>query len=223
VSGGALLCPPKLLGKDGAKSERVEGYELVGADMYFIPRNNVFYHYIAHTNIWRRYCATLFLLVACTGVYVYGLYVPLSAHIVLYKTETARLQKQYEDIQQLRISGKELSTIIGQKNDMIHRYIVSDDDRQSECGKRMQFVFDSIAQLGITLHSYGSCKEKDKQWYTKDVAHSEMNGSLEQLLSFLKIIQDSTQMISLSRISLSRMKDNVFQLRCDVAIVSVKK
>lgn len=191
--------------------------------MYFIPRNNVFYNYIAHTDTKRRYIATLFVLIALIVIGFYGLYRPLGKRISMYKIERARLQKQYEETGDLEKSNKDLLTIIHSNKKNIDEYVVADDARHEVCSQRMQFVFDTVAQAGLTLTAYGSCKEKDKKWYVKDSAQCQMTGSLEKMIAFLKMIKDSGQIITLSHLMINKMKDNLFQLSCDVGIVSVKK
>lgn len=204
-----------------------------GFSMYFIPRNNALYNYIAHTDIKRRYIATLFALVVFAVICFYGLYRPLAAHIAIYKIERARLQKQHEERGDLEKSNKDLLAIIHTNKKNIDEYVVSDDARHEVCSQRMQFVFDTVAQAGLTLTAYGSCKEKDKKWYVKDSAHCQMTGSLEKMIIFLKTIKDSGQIITLSHLMISHVsaealakegvKDNLFQLSCDVGIVTVKK
>lgn len=191
--------------------------------MYFIPRNNAFYNYIAHTDTKRRYIATLFLLVIFVVIGFYVLYKPLGGHISMYKMERARLQKQYEESVDLEKSNKDLLTIIHSNKKNIDEYAVADDVRHEVCSQRMQFVFDTVAQAGLTLTGYGSCKEKDKKWYVKDSAQCQMTGPLEKIISFLKAIKDSGQIIALSHLMISKIKDNMFQLSCDVGIVTVKK
>ncbi len=190
--------------------------------MYFIPRNNAIYNYIAHTDIKRRYFATLFILIAAIGVCFYGLYTPLEGHIVLYKAEKMRLQKQYEEIGAMDKNNKNVSELIDAHKKSLRGYEIAQSQRIEHCNARMQFVFDTIAQLGLTLNAYGSCKEKDKKWYIKDLAHCQVTGTLEKLISFLKAIKDAQQMIALSHVSITRVKDNSFQLSCDVGVISVK-
>lgn len=191
--------------------------------MYFIPRNNAVYNYIAHTDIKRCYIATLFVLAAFGMIGFYCVYMPLAGHITLLKVEIARLQKQQEDGEQLKKSNKEFSTSIDTNKKNIGEHVVEENKKAEECSKRMQFVFDAITKSGLALSSYGSCKEKDKDWYVKDSSHIQVVGSIEQILSFLTTSKDSDQLIKLSHLVITRVKENNFQLSCDVAIILVKK
>lgn len=190
--------------------------------MYFISRNNTIYNYIAHTNAKRRYIATLFVLATLVIGGFYGMYMPLKAHIVLQKMERARLQKQYEDGEQTQKSNKELLSLVHMSKKNINDLVVADDKREELCNTRMQFVFDTATKLGLTLNAYGSCTTKDKKWYIKNSAHCQITGSLEKILSFLKTIKDSDQLIKLSHLAVTHVKENIFQLSCDVGIISVK-
>jgi Tfp pilus assembly protein PilO len=191
--------------------------------MYFIPRNNAFYNYIAHTSVKRRYSATLFVLVAIGLIGFYGIYMPLAAHIMMYRTELANLKKQQQESDLLKKNNKELLERIDTNKKNISEHIIADDAKENYCSQRMQFVFDTITKAGLTLISYGSCKGKDKIWYAKDSAHLQAAGSMEQILSFLKTIKESEQMIALSHLGITRVKENIFQLSCDVGIILVKK
>src|SRR5688500_8719659 len=117
--------------------------------MYFIPRNNKFYNYIAHTNIKRCYSATLFVLASATIIGFYGIYKPITAHIMLYKVELTRLKKQYEQGKQLEKSNSELSLLIDTRKKNIGAHIIPDEAQQKWCNKHMQFIFDVIAKLNL--------------------------------------------------------------------------
>jgi hypothetical protein len=194
-----------------------------GVVMYFIPRNNAIYNYIAHTSTRRRYLATLFAVVALCAVLYYGAYIPLNNYIIVYKNEIVRLQKQQQEMRQCDKIIQDLSSLVTTSKNNIATCAVETDNREEYCYKRMMFILDTIAQSGLTLSTYGACKEKDKTWYTKDTAHFEMTGSLEKIMMFLKTIQNSKQMISISKTDLARVGSNVFKLSCDVGILVVKK
>lgn len=191
--------------------------------MYFIPRNNAFYNYIAHTSSRRRYIATLFSLTLLIGICFYGVYAPLNSHIRLYQAECLRLEKQYEEMNQLRKAGQELTALTESNKKNIVEHAIETAVRDEHCNKHMNYVLNAIAQASLTLTMYGSCKEKDKGWYAKDTARFEMIGSLQQIISFFKTVQNSGMMTTFSDVAITRTKDDLFQLACDVGIITVKK
>ncbi len=191
--------------------------------MYFIPRNNAIYSYIAHTNAKRRYCATLFVLLALIIISFYGIYIPLNSHILLYKAEIARLQTQYQEMSQLKKQSDEVSSLIATSKKNINDAAIETDKKEDYCNKHMLYILDAIQQKGLILDTYGSCKEMDKQWFSRYSAHFEITGSYEKIISFFKTIQDSKKMIDFSSTAISRLNDDAFKLSCDVGIVAVKK
>ena len=191
--------------------------------MYFIPRNNAIYNYIAHTNMQRRYIATLFVFALATATIFYGVYKPLESHLLLYKSELERLQQQSVEASLTDKNNKETTALIEATKQSIGEHVVEENKREEYCSQQMQFVFDAIAKQGLSLSAYGPCKEKDKKWYIKDSAHCQIVGSLEKVVSFLKVIKESEKMIRLSHLAITRVKDNEFQLSCDVGIITVKK
>jgi hypothetical protein len=191
--------------------------------MYFIPRNNAIYNYIAHTSLKRCYLATLFFVGIFLCTVFYCAYCPLLSHITLLKSEQIMLQKKVEELAQTAKGNKELSTFVDTGKKTIADYAVTSDKREEHCHKRMLFVMDAIAQAGLVLSAYGSCKEKDKGWYSKDVAHFDVVGSMPKLMTLLETIKDSRLMITVSQVAMTRLGDNSFQMSFDAGVVMVKK
>ncbi len=191
--------------------------------MYFIARNNAIYNYIAHTSLKRCYLAMLFSFSAFVVVGIYGVYYPLLGHIALLQSECMTLQKKSDDSVQLHKSGKELLTVVESSKKNIDDRAIASDKREEHCHQRMLFVLDSIAKAGLTLNVYGSCNTKDKTWYSKDLAHFDVAGSMQKLMTFLETIKNSRSMITISHVSFTRVADDNFQMSFDAGLVVVRK
>ena len=191
--------------------------------MYFIARNNAIYSYIAHTSLRRCYLATLVTVCVIFVIGIYGIYYPLVSHIILLQTEHARLQKQCDEIEQCDKTGQELLVSVesGKKN--IADRAIDSQMKDEHCHKSMLSILEIITQLGLTLNAYGSCKEKDKEWYVKDLAHFDMSGSMQKLMTFLETIKKSSFMITISQVAIMRSSDDVFQMSFDVGFITIKK
>ena len=191
--------------------------------MYFIARNNKVYNYIAHTSLKRCYLATFFFLGIFLLILLYGVYYPLLSHTALLQSERTLLQKKVEDLAQIEKSSKELSTFVetGKKNIVDHAKV--SDTREEYCHKRMLFIMETIAQTGLVLNAYGSCKEKDKGWYIKDLAHFDVVGTVQKLMTLLELIKNSRHMITISQVTFIRVDDNSFQMSFDAGLATVKK
>ena len=191
--------------------------------MYFIARNNKLYNYIAHTSRVRRSIVTLGVVCAFFIGGIYLVYCPLTDHIALYTAERAHLQKKYDELTQMNKSGQELSLLIESNKATISTHALSVDKQQDECHKKMLFVLDTIAQLGLKLNAYGACNTKDKKWYTKDSAHFDIVGPIEKIMTFLETIKNSRHMITVSQATITRVDDSIFQIDCDLGLVTIKK
>lgn len=191
--------------------------------MYFIARNNAIYNYIAHTSLKRCYMATFFFVGIFFCLIFYCVYCPLLGHITLLQSEQMMLQKKVDELTQIEPASKDLSRFVesGKKN--IADHAVASDKHEEHCHKRMQFIMETIAHNGLTLKMYGSCKERDKEWYTKDSAHFDVVGSLQKLITLLETIKNSRHMITISHVALTRVADNSFHMSFDAGLVTVKK
>ncbi len=191
--------------------------------MYFIARNNKIYNYIAHTSLQRCYLATLFFVVIFLGTVFYCVYSPLLSHVALLQSEKTMLQKKVDELAQFGKSNKEFISFIETGKKTIADHAVALGAREEHCHKRMLFVMETIAQNGLVLSAYGACKEKDKDWYTKDSAHFDVVGPMQKLMTLLETVQKSRQMITISHVTLTRVADNSFQMSFDIGLVVVKK
>ena len=191
--------------------------------MYFIARNNKVYNYIAHTSFIRRYLVTFGVMCTFFIGCFYVLYSPLVDRIVFFTVERINLQKKYDELVQMNKSSNDLSVLIEDNKKNISINAFSDDKRQEHCHTRMLFVLDTVAQLGLKLNAYGSCKEKDKKWYIKDSAHFDIVGSLEKIMTFLETIKNSHKMITISHATITRVDDMTFQISCNLGLVTIKK
>src|SRR5260221_6249706 len=180
--------------------------------MYFIARNNRIYNYIAHASLQRCYLATLFFVGIFLCIIFYCVYSPLISHVTLLQSEQIMLQNKVDELVQFGKGNKELSSFIETGKKTIDDHAVVSGMREEHCHKRMLFMMETIAQAGLVLSAYGSCKEKDKDWYTKDSAHFDVVGTMQKLMTLLETIQKSRQMITISHATLIRVADNSFQM-----------
>lgn len=191
--------------------------------MYFIARNNAIYSYIAHTSLRRCYMATLVMICAIFVIGIYGIYYPLVAHIILLQSECTKLQKQCDEIAQCGERNRTLLMSVEASKKNITDRALDSTMKEEHCQKRMSSILDIITQLGLTLNAYGSCKEKDKEWYIKDLAHFDMSGSMQKLMTFLETIKKSSFMISMSQVIITRISDDAYQMSFDVGFITIKK
>lgn len=191
--------------------------------MYFIVRNNKIYSYIAHTSSVRRYGATLGAVCFLYAVGMYLIYSPLVALNRVHATEQIMLQKQYDERRQIDRVLQELSASIelGKKN--MSEDAIGADKRQEHCHQRMLFLLNTIAQQGMRLNGYGSCREKDKNWYTKDSARFDIAGTLQQLMTFLETINNAQKLMTISHVTITRGADDLFQMVFDCGLIAIKK
>jgi hypothetical protein len=191
--------------------------------MYFIARNNAIYSYIAHTGLRRCYLATLVAVCAIFVIGIYGIYYPLTSHIILLQSEHAKIQKQCDEMEQCDKTGQELLASIesGKKN--IADRAIDSHMKDEHCHKFILSILETVTQLGLTLNAYGSCKEKDKEWYVKDVAHFDISGSMQKLMMFLEAIKKSSSMLTISQVAITHSSDDIFQMSFNVGFITIKK
>src|SRR5438477_9866281 len=190
--------------------------------MYFIPRNNKIYNYIAHTSVRNRYLCTGFFVASMTFVSLYFMQRFITVYSVLYSQELAILQKKYQEQERLERKNHQLVVVIDETKQDFQKNITT-MQAQEYFKKQLLFVLDIIKNAGLQLHSYGVQKEKNKNWYKKEIAHFDITGSYQQIVHFLENLKNSQKMIVVSQWSLVRVEKDIFHLRCDVEFVLINQ
>ena len=190
--------------------------------MYFIPRNNKIYNYIAHTSSMRRYTGTFVTVCLFFIIGFYCIYYPLLNLIAMYTHERFMLQKKCEEFMQYDKSNQHLSQYIDTKKNSIQTYVRSSSVVQRHYNQTM-FVLQAIAQLGLSLHSYGSSKEKDKKWYIKNSAHFEISGSREKLMMFLQNLNQYQEILTVSNTIFTHKADDLFHMSFNLGLITIQK
>jgi hypothetical protein len=187
--------------------------------MYFISRNNKFYQYIAHTKYVHRYVFTAITI----GMFIVGSYFLqqlIDVHDALCAQELKSFRNAHTESKKIGQRNNQLLAILD--NAKKNNKAVDVQKNSHEFFKdQLLFVLESARQSGLVIQSYGAHKEKDAQWYTKELAHGDFSGSLEQVLRFLDTIKNSKKMISISRWSLSHGSDALYTLNCDIGFLHV--
>lgn len=188
--------------------------------MYFISRNNKFYQYVAHKKRVYRYLFTG-IAVCVLVVASYFLQHIIDMHDMLYAQELKSLRVMYAESKKMGISNDQLSIALdkAKKNS---KAVGPQKDSHEFFKDQLLFILESARQSGLIIESYGVHKEKSSQWYTKEMAHADFSGSLEQILTFLDTIKKSKKMISISRWSLACARDVSYMLNCDIGFIRIK-
>jgi len=148
----------------------------------------------------------------------------------LGEQDAANLLKQLDarEVQKLGVAMAELKEVSREQMSSVLNQ-EKRDDKAAEGKKssdeffkqQLLFVLDSARHAGLTIHSYGSQKEKNAQWYKKELAHFDLSGSREQIMAFLEKVKNSEKMISVSRWSLVHVSGTSYALNCDMGFVFV--
>jgi len=191
--------------------------------MFFLPRNNTLYNYIAHTKRNRRYGATIFFLIFFVMCSFYGIYKPLIAHISFYQTQSIQLKEQCKELEQLETSMQEYVSFIEKNKKEIDAIRASQENNQSHCYSKISQIVNVIADHGIILQSYSSCKEKVKDWYSNYSSQFAVVGSLPKLLACLESLEKNSSFFSISHIVFKRKEKDLFQMNFQIHFFVIKK
>jgi hypothetical protein len=191
--------------------------------MYFIPRNNTIYNYLAHTNKNRRYTATIFICIFLLVICFYGIYQPLTRSMIFYKNEYSQLKTQLQAFNELENSIQNYNALTKASTKRIIAHQKTSEQCHMQCRNHILKMVTLIAQHNLTLHTYSSCKETQKDWYNTYSAHFSIEATMSQLLTFIEILTDEFSMSRLSRFVLKQKDKDAFQADFEIAFLTIKK
>jgi hypothetical protein len=139
---------------------------------------------------------------------------------LLYAQQYGALEQKYKVLKQLEKKNNKLTELINEtKKELLNS--VASESVDSFFKQQLLFLLTTAQSVGLKISSYGVQKEKDGKWYTKEVAHFSVSGSLKHIIHFLELLKNSQKMVSVSQWSLSLVNDTTFQMHCDLGSVFV--
>jgi len=190
--------------------------------MYFIPRNNQFYSFIAHLRPFYRYMLTLFIISFIFILWAIGIYFPLGAHIDHSFTKLTKLRTQCQQINKAKRNCVELERSL----QTLYRDAESDKPEkttQNPLQSNLLFILDQAKNTGLVLNHYIMDKKTDDQWTKKNSAHFTFTGNLKQIIDFLKQLKKTDCLLGYDHFSLKNVGSNSFRMTITLNIISLKQ
>ncbi len=188
--------------------------------MYFIPRNNRFYHVISHLNTTYRYFITFVGLLFIISVWFYGMYRPLEAKIECHDQEINQLKDNKCQINcATNFCGKLRDSIATLAQEVAS--FTPSHNKNSHLQSSVLFILEMAHKAGLSLQTYNAGKERSKQWHKKYMAQFNFSGTILQLTEFFNHIVLSHKIISCKSFSCKQIDDTNFTINCDMQIIAL--
>lgn len=188
--------------------------------MYFIPRNNALYHHVAHLSSFYRYFYIFSGISLVIVIWLYGFYFPLEQRIKVNHVLIKQLIDQHE---QRAMSAHTIKDLI-QSIDMVKTDLsahASSYNVDEYFKQQTLYIMDLIKKTDLKLDKYIVQQEKNKPSYKKSRAQLTVSGKFESIMNFLQTIKLSQKLITVSSVSISSLRSDVFTLRCDMGFALV--
>ena len=153
--------------------------------MYFIPRNNKFYSFIAHLHSFYRYLLTFAVISSIFMLWAIIIYLPLTTHIDHSFAKLTKLRTQCQQINKAKCSCVQLERSL----QTLHRDVQfnkPEKTTQNHLQSNLLLILDQAKNTGLALNHYTMDKKTDDQWAKKNNAHFTFTGNLKQIMDFLK-------------------------------------
>lgn len=167
-------------------------YPYKGALMYFIPRNNKIYHYLAYTKPIKRYGITVAFLVAAVMINA-SMYYMLQQYVVMLEQELTILSRNSTEYKNKSRANKSLI----EQHEQLKKDLAGIMDDKKVKSDFFTFLLNSISLHGLHLNTY-TVQEGKKASAGKEKASLHVSGQLQNIIGWLTEIKESCQMIESS-------------------------
>lgn len=189
--------------------------------MYFIPRNNKFYSFIAHLHSFYRYLLIFVVISSIFILWAIIIYLPLSAHIDHSFAKLTQLRQQCQQIDKAKHNCRQLQHSL----ESFHadtQFNKSEKAAQNPLQSKLLLILEQAKKSGLMLNQYTTDKKIDDQWVTKNSTHFTFTGNLSQIMDFLKQLKKTDCLFGCDYFLLKNVENNSFRLTITLNIISPK-
>ncbi len=190
--------------------------------MYFIPRNNKFYSFIAHFRPFYRYMLTFFIISFIFVLWGIGIYLPLGAYIDHSFIKLTKLCKQCQQINKAKRNCVQLERSL----QALHRDVEFNKPEKitkNPLQSNLLFILNQAKNTGLVLNHYTMDKKIDDQWAKKNNVHFTFTGGLKQIMDFLKQLKKTDCLLGYDYFSLKNMGGDSFRMVITLNIISLEQ
>jgi hypothetical protein len=91
----------------------------------------------------------------------------------------------------------------------------------TNCCDQCSYIFDQAQKVGLRITGYQAEKEiKHKDWRHNQYINVAVNGTLDQLQSFLQTLKKSERMIQCPGINVQRLEGAMFAAQCTIQFIT---
>jgi len=189
--------------------------------MYFIPRNNKFYSFIAHLRPSYRFLLTFVVISSIFILWAIIIYLPLTAHIDYSFAQLAKLRQQCKQIDKAKHNCRQLQHSL-QSFHTNRQFNKSEKTAQNPLQSNLLLILEQAKKSGLRLNQYTTDKKIDDQWVTKNSTHFTFAGNLSQIMDFLKQLKKADCLFGCDYFLLKNVENNSFRLTIALNIISPK-
>ncbi len=189
--------------------------------MYFIPRNNKFYSFIAHLRSSYRYLLTFVVISFIFILWAIIIYLPLAAHIDHSFIKLTQLRQQCQQIDKAKHNCRQLQHSL----ESFHgdtQFNKSEKAAKNPLQSNLLPILEQAKKSSLMLNQYATDKKIDDQWVTKNSTHFTFTGNLSQIMDFLKKLKKVNFLFGCDYFSLKNIENNSFRLTITLNIISPK-
>lgn len=185
--------------------------------MYFIPRNNKFYSFIAHLHSLSRYLLTLLAVSSIFVLWLLLVYFPLSTHIDQSFLKLAQLRNQCKQIDKAKRNCQQLEQSLCFSNLQSKKLL------QNSFQSNLLFILEQAKKNELLLNKYTMDKKNNGKWVAQHSSEFIFTGNLSQITNFLQQLKKTDFPCNSDYFLLKKIDTNFFRVIIKLDLIEPKE
>ncbi|MGB8367417.1 MAG: hypothetical protein WCD44_03600 [Candidatus Babeliales bacterium] len=185
--------------------------------MYFIPRNNKFYSFIAHLHFLSRYLLTLLAVSSILILWLLLVYFPISTHIDQSFLKLAQLRNQCKQIDKAKRKCQRLEQSLYLANPQNKKLL------RNSFQSNLLFILEQAKKNELLLNKYTMDKKSNNKWVIQHSSEFIFTGNLSQITNFLQQLKKTDFPCESDYFLLKKIDTNSFRAIIKLDIIECKE
>jgi Tfp pilus assembly protein PilO len=186
--------------------------------MYFLPRTNKLYSWLAHQKISHLYLMTLVTGTLLATVWFVFVYSPLQTVVDASSIQLQQVKHHKQELQIVESVCKKLEKNILELEHNIH---VAQEQSAAK-NDDLQAILGAAHHCKLSLKNCARESSSDGSWYTQQPFTLNLQGTIEETAHFFKELSKAVPLITVPRLSFQLETSGLYLVQVSAGVISVK-
>lgn len=189
--------------------------------MYFLPRTNKIFSWLAHRSITHLYIGSFLTLILISFCWFFFVYTTIDAKIEQAGVRLRQLQNQKIELTQAQTAHEKLEKRLAllEKDFAL---LAKDSALQAHISAALPQIISAAQLCKLGLKNCALENQTDGQWYTQTQVAVAAQGTMDQIKQFFSHLHKSGHMVKITNLGLTHEAQGVYNMQLALGFITIK-